>query len=110
MYHEVFGWVVEFGKGRTYIDFDKFSSAFAHLHIVCTAHVFHNVFCEVVASDTNALVAHDTTKRNHCDFSGTTTYINNHVAFRSKHIKTNTKGGSHWLVNHIYLTAASVLA
>ena len=73
------------------------------------AHVFANIFSKVVAGNLDALVANDTTKRDNCDFRATATYIYNHVAFRSLYVETDTKGCSHWLVDHIYVATASVL-
>ncbi len=74
-----------------------------------TAHVVLDVIGEVVASNLDALVADDSAKGDDGNFSCAAAYVHNHVAFRRKHIKTNTECSSHRLKNHIYVPATGML-
>ena len=74
------------------------------------AHVLHDVVGELVASYTYRLLRGDTTERDDSYLGRTTTYVDYHVALRSKDIYADTDSGSHRLVEHVDVTTASVLA
>ena len=97
------------GQGRADVDLDGFGSALTHANVVGTAHVLLDVLGEVITSGADALVAHDTTQRDHSDLGRTTTDVNNHVALGGQHVETDTQSGCHGLVNHVNVTSASML-
>lgn len=72
---EVFRGIFKLGECRADMDFDLLGCTFANLNVMDTAHVFHNVVCEVVACNLNALVGHDASKRDYGNLGSTTTYV-----------------------------------
>ena len=64
VHNKIGWWILQIGQGRANIHFDTLGGAFADSYVVYAAHVLLDVVGEVVACYLDALVAHDTTKRN----------------------------------------------
>ena len=99
----------QFGQGRTYINFDTFRHTLADLHIMLTAHIFLNIRSQVITGNTDRVVGNDTSQRDNGNLRRATTYINNHVSFRSFHVNTDTDSCSHRFENQIDITSAGML-
>ena len=101
--------LLKLGEGRSDMNLDHLGCALAYLYIVYTAHVLHDVVGEVVAGHLDTLVGHDAAKRDHSNLSGTTAYVNDHVALRREHVDTDTESGGHGFVDHVDVTASGML-
>jgi len=67
-----------------------------------------DVACENITGDTDTVLDYDTSERNDCDFSGTASYVDNHVSPRCLHVETDTEGCCHRLRNQIHVTSSSM--
>ena len=82
------------------MDLNLFSGTLTNQQAVVTAHGFHDVGCELVTCDTDALIANDTRQGDHGDSCGTTSDVDDHVAGRLFYIDTDTEGRRHRFMNH----------
>ena len=106
----IFGGVfTKFSQGGTRIDLNTFGHTLTDLHIVLTAHILLNVRSKVITRYADGVVGYDTTQGDNGNFRRTTTYIYNHVSFRSFHIDTDTDSGSHRFENQVDVTSAGML-
>jgi len=101
--------LTQFGQGSTYINFNTLGHTLADLHIVLAAHVLLNVSSQVVTGNADGVVGYDTAQRDNGNFSRTTTYIYNHVSFRSFHVDTDTDSGSHRFEYQVNVASAGML-
>ena len=109
MHHIVRRRILQRSKRRTHIYLNHFGRTFAHLHIVLSAHVLHDVGRKVVSGNTDRLVGNNTAQRNNRNFGSTPTYIHNHVTLGRFHIDTDTDCRSHRFVNHVYIATSGML-
>ena len=97
-------------QGSSHMNLDTFCHTFTHLHIMLTAHIFLNIGCQIISGDTDRIVRHNTSQWNNRNFGRTTTYIYNHITFRSFYIQSDTDSSCHWLKNQIYITSARMFS
>ena len=100
--------LTQFGQGSTYIDFNTLGHTLADLHIVLTAHILLDISSQVITRNADGVVGYDTTQGDNGNFRRTTTYIHNHISFRSLHIDTDTDSGSHGFKNQVDVTSAGM--
>ena len=60
-----------------------------------TAHVFTDVFRQIITRHTDGVVGNNTSQRDNGNFRRTTTYVHNHIPFRSLYINADTNSRSH---------------
>ena len=75
---------------------------------VLAAHVFLNIGSQVVTGNADGVVTYDTSQRDNGNFRRSTTYIDNHVSFRSFHVDADTDCRSHRFENQINITTAGM--
>ena len=63
---------------------------------------------EDVARHLDAVLDYDTAEGNHSNLRRTTSYVHDHVPFRSLNVKTDTKCGGHRFVYHVDVASAGV--
>ena len=91
------------------MDLDTLSHALRNLHVVLTAHILLDVGCQIVTSDTDGVIAHNTAQRDDGDLGGATADINNHVALWGLDVDTNANGCCHRLKNEVNITTIGML-
>ena len=101
--------IAEICQCSTYSNLDSFSHTFTYTYIMLAIHIFLNVCCQVISSNTDGVVRNYTPQRNHSNFSRTTTYIDNHVTFRCFHIHPNTNRSCHRLKDQIDIASTCML-
>ena len=104
------GAFIEVGVDGTYLDLDLLSGTLPDLDLVLLAHMIHDVLRQFVASGVDGLILDDTTERDDSDLRRTTTDVHDHVAFGGEDVDAYADSCSHGLVDHVDVTATSVLA
>ena len=77
---------------------------------MAVTHVVHDVLRELIPCSVDGLILHDTSEGDHGDLCRTTTYIDDHVPFRSEDVYADTDSCCHRLIDHIYVTSPCVFA
>ena len=91
------------------MNFDFFCSTLTDQQIVLSAHVFQNIQVEFIPSNADTFIANNTTQSDNCNFSSTTTDINNHISLRLGDIDSNTNSSCHRFVYQINFFGTTAL-
>src|SRR5690606_39144092 len=86
-----------------------FSSTFPNIKIVLGAHVVNYIVGKYITRNLNRLVANNTSKGDHCDLGGSSSYINDHISFRLHDIDPDTYCCGHGFMNKIYFLTVYTL-
>ena len=81
----------------------------SHLDVVLLAQVVLDVAGEHVSCGSDAVLLHEASEGDHCNFSGASAYVDHHISLRGLDVQTNTQGGCHRLEDQIYVPASGVL-
>ena len=91
---------VEFAYGGADFDFHLLGSALTNDHVVLFAHILNDVLVELVAGNTDGVVADDAAEGDDGDFCGAASDVDNHVAFGFEDVDADTYGCSHGFMDH----------
>ena len=80
----------QINKYRAYLTFDFLGSPESYKDIILTSHVVDDIICNLITCNSDALRFSYTSKRDGSNLSASTSYIDNHITHRSKHIKPHT--------------------